>query len=61
MLLYLAQSYVSYIVLVTQFPAGVEFPEVPDVSTVPLVCDVSSNFLTRPVDISKVGGLMNYS
>ena len=35
---------------------GVEFPETPDVGSVPLVCDVSSNFLTRPIDVGKVGG-----
>ncbi|CAI8050759.1 Phosphoserine aminotransferase [Geodia barretti] len=32
---------------------GVEFPEPPDVGSVPLVCDASSNFLTRPIDIAK--------
>lgn len=32
---------------------GIEFPYVPEVDT-PLVCDMSSNFLTRPVDVSKV-------
>ena len=34
--------------------AGVEFPETPDVDSVPLVCDMSSNFLTRIIDVSKV-------
>jgi len=38
----------------TTFLAGVEFPYVPDVGDVPLVCDASSNFLTKPMDISKV-------
>jgi len=33
---------------------GVEFPFVPDVK-VPLVCDMSSNILSRPVDVSKFG------
>lgn len=33
---------------------GVEFAEVPDVE-LPLVCDMSSNLLTRPVDVSKFG------
>lgn len=33
---------------------GVEFDEVPDVG-LPLVCDMSSNLLTRPVDIEKFG------
>ena len=42
-------------------PPGVEFPEVPEVGSVPLVCDASSNFLTRPMDVSKVTLLMNYS
>lgn len=35
--------------------AGVEFPNVPEVNGVTLVCDMSSNFVTRKVDISKFG------
>ena len=35
-------------------PAGVEFQDVPDTGDVPLVADMSSNILTRPVDVSKV-------
>ena len=35
--------------------AGVEFPNVPEVGDVPLVCDMSSNFITRPINISKFG------
>ena len=35
------------------FIAGVEFPYIPETGDVPLVCDASSNFLTRPKDISK--------
>ncbi|KAI7858353.1 phosphoserine aminotransferase [Circinella umbellata] len=35
---------------------GVEFPNVPEVdSRVPLVADMSSNFLSRPVDVKKFG------
>ena len=35
---------------------GVEFPKIPEVDDgVTLVCDISSNFLTRPVDVSKFG------
>ncbi|KAF9939650.1 hypothetical protein BGZ67_009127 [Mortierella alpina] len=36
---------------------GVEFPFVPSMHdpTVPLVCDMSSNILSRPVDVSKFG------
>lgn len=35
---------------------GVEFDFVPKVpENVPLVCDMSSNFLTRPIDVSKYG------
>lgn len=35
---------------------GVEFQFVPEVdATVPLVTDVSSNFLSRPIDVSKFG------
>ena len=34
---------------------GVEFHDVPDVGGVPLVADMSSNILSRPVDVSKFG------
>jgi phosphoserine aminotransferase len=34
---------------------GVEFNWVPDIGEVPLVCDMSSNFMSRPVDVSKYG------
>lgn len=34
---------------------GVEFPDVPDISDVPLVADFSSNFLARPVDVGRFG------
>ncbi|XZG71551.1 3-phosphoserine/phosphohydroxythreonine transaminase [Chitinibacteraceae bacterium HSL-7] len=33
---------------------GVEFPFVPE-SDVPLICDMSSNILSRPLDVSKFG------
>ena len=33
---------------------GVEFPFVPETGDVPLVCDISSNFLTERVDVRKV-------
>ena len=36
---------------------GVEFPDVPDVGDVPLVADVSSNFMSAPVDVSRFGVL----
>lgn len=34
---------------------GVEFPYVPETNGVPIVCDMSSNILTRKVDIKKFG------
>jgi phosphoserine aminotransferase len=34
---------------------GVEYPFTPDVGEVPLVADMSSNILSRPVDVSKYG------
>ena len=34
---------------------GVEFPFVPDVGAVPLVADMSSTILSRPVDVSRFG------
>ncbi len=34
---------------------GVEFQQEPEAGEVPLVCDMSSNFLSRPVDVSKYG------
>ena len=33
--------------------AGVEFPYIPDTGAVPLVADMSSNILSRPLDVSK--------
>jgi phosphoserine aminotransferase len=34
---------------------GVEFPAEPDTGAVPLVCDASSNFLSRPVAMDRYG------
>jgi phosphoserine aminotransferase len=34
---------------------GVQFQTEPEVGNVPLVCDASSDFLSRPVDVSKYG------
>lgn len=34
---------------------GVEFNAIPDAKGLPLVCDMSSNILSRPVDVSKYG------
>ncbi|AEG00293.1 3-phosphoserine/phosphohydroxythreonine transaminase [Methylomonas methanica] len=34
---------------------GVEFNDVPAVGELPLVCDMSSNILSRPVDVSRYG------
>ena len=34
-----------------------EFDFVPETNGVPLVCDMSSNILSRPVDVSKVSGV----
>jgi len=33
--------------------AGVEFPFIPDIGGVPLVCDMSSTILSRPIDVSR--------
>jgi len=34
---------------------GVEFPDVPQFGDLPLVCDMSSNILSRAIDVSKFG------
>ncbi len=34
---------------------GVEFPYVPETGSVPLVADMSSNILSRPIDVSRYG------
>jgi phosphoserine aminotransferase len=34
---------------------GVEFHDIPDVGNVPLVADMSSNILSRPIDVTKFG------
>jgi len=36
-------------------PIGVEIDGAPTTNGVPVVCDMSSNFLSRPVDVSKYG------
>jgi len=36
---------------------GVEFQDIPDVGDVPLVADISSNILSRPIDVSRFGVL----
>ena len=36
---------------------GVEFPERPDVGNVPLISDMSSNILSRPIDVSRYGAI----
>ncbi|XP_039766849.1 phosphoserine aminotransferase isoform X2 [Ornithorhynchus anatinus] len=46
-------SYVYY--CANETVHGVEFDFVPDVKGAVLVCDMSSNFLSQPVDISKFG------
>lgn len=35
--------------------AGVEFPFIPDAGDIPLVCDMSSTLLSRPMDVSRFG------
>ena len=34
---------------------GIQFPEAPDYGAAPLVCDASSDFLSRPVDLQRHG------
>jgi len=34
---------------------GVEFHEIPEVGELPLVCDMSSDILSRPIDVSRFG------
>ncbi len=34
---------------------GIEFPQVPEVGQVPLICDMSSNILSRPLDVTRFG------
>uniref|UniRef100_G3X3R2 Phosphoserine aminotransferase n=1 Tax=Sarcophilus harrisii TaxID=9305 RepID=G3X3R2_SARHA len=46
-------SYVYY--CANETVHGVEFDFVPDVKGAVLVCDMSSNFLSKPVDVSKFG------
>lgn len=37
---------------------GLEFQETPDVGDVPLICDITSHALSRPIDVSKYGVLI---
>ncbi|MGL4593368.1 MAG: 3-phosphoserine/phosphohydroxythreonine transaminase [Thermoguttaceae bacterium] len=34
---------------------GVQYPQIPDTGNIPLVCDSSSDFFSRPLDVSKFG------
>eukprot|EP00127_Corallochytrium_limacisporum_P003719 Clim_evm51s152 gene=Clim_evmTU51s152 len=44
-------AYVYYCMNETVY--GVEFPYIPETNGVPLIADVSSTFLSRPIDVSK--------
>lgn len=46
-------SYVHY--TPNETLTGVEFHEIPDVGSVPLVADMSSTILSRPIDVSRFG------
>ena len=46
-------SYVHY--TANETIGGVEFGWVPETGDVPLICDMSSNILSRPVDVSRYG------
>jgi phosphoserine aminotransferase len=46
-------AYVHYTSNETIF--GVEFQTEPEAGAAPLVCDMSSNFISRPIDVSKYG------
>jgi len=46
-------AYLHYVANETVF--GVEFHDVPSVSDAPLVTDMSSNILSRPIDVSRFG------
>ncbi|MEF9943001.1 MAG: 3-phosphoserine/phosphohydroxythreonine transaminase, partial [Burkholderiaceae bacterium] len=48
-----ASSYVHY--CSNETVNGIEFPYVPETGRVPLVADMSSHFLSRPVDVSRFG------
>jgi phosphoserine aminotransferase len=37
--------------------SGVEFPDFPDVGSTPLVADISSNIMARPIDVTRCGVL----
>jgi phosphoserine aminotransferase len=36
---------------------GIQFPKQPDTGSVPLICDASSDFLCRPLEMAKYGAL----
>ena len=52
--LHVANKILWSIYIVT-LSTGVEFHYVPDTGDVPLVCDMSSNFLSHEVDVSRYG------
>lgn len=50
---YTAASFVHY--TTNETIEGVEFPYIPDTGTLPLVADMSSTLLSRPLDINRYG------
>ena len=50
-----AAAYVHY--TANETIGGVEFQWVPDTGAVPLVCDLSSSVLSRPLDVGKFGAI----
>jgi phosphoserine aminotransferase len=46
-------AYVHYVA--NETIDGIEFPFIPETGQVPLVCDMSSSILSRPIDVSKFG------
>lgn len=51
---FLKLSYQKTSQFIVFFSLGIEFDFIPETNGVPLVCDMSSNILTRPLDITKV-------
>ena len=37
------------------FFVGIEFTDIPETNGIPLICDMSSNIMTKKFDVTKVG------
>ena len=60
MLMYLELSNCWLLTLIVFF-VGVEFLDIPETGDVPLVCDMSSNIMSKEIDVTKVSVIYHFT